>query len=151
MASQQGTVDYLLDQLAGAGGVSAKKMFGEYGLYCDGKMFAIVADDRSSSALPRNPSPASTVAPSTSGSAPCLTRRKPSQRRNEPSGREAFNQYARGTSAKTATCPGTPTSRVIVRSMASVWPKRSRGASATTPQTTGPQPTLLSFGFVAQV
>ena len=46
MASQQGTVDYLLDQLAGAGGVSAKKMFGEYGLYCDGKMFAIVADDQ---------------------------------------------------------------------------------------------------------
>lgn len=45
MASQQGTVDFLLDQLAGAGGVSAKKMFGEYGLYCDGKMFAIVADD----------------------------------------------------------------------------------------------------------
>ena len=45
MASQQGTVDFLLDQMAGAGGVSAKKMFGEYGLYCDGKMFAIVADD----------------------------------------------------------------------------------------------------------
>lgn len=46
MASQQGTVDFLLDQMAGAGGVSAKKMFGEYGLYCDGKMFAIVADDQ---------------------------------------------------------------------------------------------------------
>ena len=46
MASQQGTVDFLLDQLAGAGSVSAKKMFGEYGLYCDGKMFAIVADDQ---------------------------------------------------------------------------------------------------------
>ncbi|OHV95948.1 competence protein TfoX [Janthinobacterium lividum] len=46
MASQQGTVDFLLDQLAGAGSVNAKKMFGEYGLYCDGKMFAIVADDQ---------------------------------------------------------------------------------------------------------
>lgn len=46
MASQQGTVDFLLDQMAGAGGLSAKKMFGEYGLYCDGKMFAIVADDQ---------------------------------------------------------------------------------------------------------
>lgn len=46
MASQQGTVDFLLDQMAGAGSVSAKKMFGEYGLYCDGKMFAIVADDQ---------------------------------------------------------------------------------------------------------
>ncbi len=46
MASQQGTVDFLLDQMAGAGSVNAKKMFGEYGLYCDGKMFAIVADDQ---------------------------------------------------------------------------------------------------------
>lgn len=46
MASQQGTVDFLLDQLAGAGSIHAKKMFGEYGLYCEGKMFAIVADDQ---------------------------------------------------------------------------------------------------------
>ena len=46
MASQQGTVDFLIDQMAGAGNVSARKMFGEYGLYCDGKMFAIVADDQ---------------------------------------------------------------------------------------------------------
>ena len=46
MASQQGTVDFLLDQMASVGSISAKKMFGEYGLYCDGKMFAIVADDQ---------------------------------------------------------------------------------------------------------
>ncbi|MGK5040420.1 TfoX/Sxy family protein [Janthinobacterium sp. GB1R12] len=46
MASQQGTVDFLLDQMAGVGSISAKKMFGEYGLYCEGKMFAIVADDQ---------------------------------------------------------------------------------------------------------
>lgn len=46
MASQQGTVDFLLDQMAGAGSVNAKKMFGEYGLFYDGKMFAIVADDK---------------------------------------------------------------------------------------------------------
>ncbi|WP_298402143.1 hypothetical protein [Janthinobacterium sp.] len=30
MASQQGTVDFFLDQLAGAGSINAKKMFGEY-------------------------------------------------------------------------------------------------------------------------
>lgn len=46
MASQQGTVDFLLDQMAGAGALVAKKMFGETGLYCDGKMFAIIADDQ---------------------------------------------------------------------------------------------------------
>lgn len=46
MASQQSTVDFIVDQMAGAGAVSAKKMFGEYGLYNDGKMFAMVCDDR---------------------------------------------------------------------------------------------------------
>ncbi len=46
MASQQQTVDYLLEQMAGAGAVSARKTFGEYGLHLDGKMFALVCDDR---------------------------------------------------------------------------------------------------------
>ena len=39
MASKQGTADYILEQLAGAGTVTAKKMFGEYGVYCDGKPY----------------------------------------------------------------------------------------------------------------
>jgi TfoX/Sxy family transcriptional regulator of competence genes len=46
MASSQGTVDFLLDQIASAGEVSARKMFGEYGIYCDGKMPALVCDDQ---------------------------------------------------------------------------------------------------------
>ncbi len=46
MASKQSTVDHLLDQLAGAGDVTARKMFGEYGIYCDGKMVALVCDDQ---------------------------------------------------------------------------------------------------------
>lgn len=44
MASKQSTVDYLVDQMGPD--VSARKMFGEYGIYCDGKMVAIVADDQ---------------------------------------------------------------------------------------------------------
>ena len=36
MASQQSTVDFILEQIAGAGEVSARKMFGEYGVFCDG-------------------------------------------------------------------------------------------------------------------
>ncbi len=35
-----------MDQIAGAGAVSAKKMFGEYGIYCDEKLVALVCDDR---------------------------------------------------------------------------------------------------------
>ena len=45
MASQQGHVDYLVDQMAEAS-VRARKMFGEYGLYVDGRMFALVCEDR---------------------------------------------------------------------------------------------------------
>lgn len=46
MASRQETVDFILEQMADAGRVSAKKMFGEYGLYRDGKLFALVCDDQ---------------------------------------------------------------------------------------------------------
>jgi TfoX/Sxy family transcriptional regulator of competence genes len=46
MASKQGTVDFIVGQMAGAGAVSAKKMFGEYAIYCDGKLVALVCDDQ---------------------------------------------------------------------------------------------------------
>lgn len=46
MSTQPSTIDYILEQLASAGSVSARKMFGEYGLYCDGKIVALVCDDQ---------------------------------------------------------------------------------------------------------
>ena len=46
MTSQQRTVDFIIEQIAGAGAVSARKMFGEYGIYCDGRMVALVCDDQ---------------------------------------------------------------------------------------------------------
>lgn len=46
MASDQGFVDYVLDQLDADCGVTAKKMFGEYGLFSGGRMFGMVCDDR---------------------------------------------------------------------------------------------------------
>ena len=46
MASKQSTVDYIVDQMAAAGTIASKKMFGEYGVYLDGKMFALVCDDQ---------------------------------------------------------------------------------------------------------
>jgi DNA transformation protein and related proteins len=45
MASRQSTVDYIVDQMAGAGIVSARRMFGEYGLYLDGKLVGLICDD----------------------------------------------------------------------------------------------------------
>jgi DNA transformation protein len=46
VSSQQKTVDYIVEQSAGAGTMTAKKMFGEYGLYCDGKIVALICDDQ---------------------------------------------------------------------------------------------------------
>jgi TfoX/Sxy family transcriptional regulator of competence genes len=46
MASQQRTIDYLVEQSSGAGTVAAKPMFGEFGVYIDGKMIGLVCDDQ---------------------------------------------------------------------------------------------------------
>lgn len=46
MATNQGTIHFLLDQLTPAGDVSARKMFGEYGIYYAGKMVALVCDEK---------------------------------------------------------------------------------------------------------
>ncbi len=45
MATKQGTVDYILDQLASLEKISARKMFGEYALYCDAKVVGLICDD----------------------------------------------------------------------------------------------------------
>jgi len=45
MAVTKGFIDYVLDQLSKWGNVSAKRLFGGAGLYRDGKMFGIIADD----------------------------------------------------------------------------------------------------------
>lgn len=46
MATKKNTVEYILEQIAAAGIVSARKMFGEYAIYCDGKVVALVCDDQ---------------------------------------------------------------------------------------------------------
>jgi TfoX/Sxy family transcriptional regulator of competence genes len=45
MSTTQSTVDYILDQLASVEDVAVRKMFGEYALYCDGKVVGLVCDD----------------------------------------------------------------------------------------------------------
>jgi DNA transformation protein and related proteins len=46
MASNKSNVDYLLEQMAAAGNVTARTMFGEYAFYCDGKVVALFCDDQ---------------------------------------------------------------------------------------------------------
>jgi TfoX/Sxy family transcriptional regulator of competence genes len=45
MSTRQETVDYLLEQMDGAGPVSARKMFGEFAIYRADKFVALVCDD----------------------------------------------------------------------------------------------------------
>jgi DNA transformation protein len=46
MASRQSTADFILEQIAEAGAVSAKKMFGEYAVYCDEKVVGFICNDQ---------------------------------------------------------------------------------------------------------
>ena len=46
MASHRDFVDYVAEQLREAGVIRAKRMFGEYGLYCDGIFFAVICNDQ---------------------------------------------------------------------------------------------------------
>ncbi len=45
MATERDFVDYLLELLLPIEGITAKRMFGSYGLFRDGLMFALVADN----------------------------------------------------------------------------------------------------------
>jgi TfoX/Sxy family transcriptional regulator of competence genes len=46
MASDLSFVEYVCDQIRAAGQVSFRKMFGEYAIYCDGKVVALVCDNQ---------------------------------------------------------------------------------------------------------
>jgi TfoX/Sxy family transcriptional regulator of competence genes len=46
MASDQKFVDFIIEQINIPGQITYKKMFGEYGLYFDTKLFALVCDNK---------------------------------------------------------------------------------------------------------
>ena len=46
MASSKEFVEYAAEQLRDAGNISYRKMFGEYGWYCDGKFMGVICDDQ---------------------------------------------------------------------------------------------------------
>ncbi len=46
MASDIGFVEYVCEQIRGAGHVSHRRMFGEFAVYCDGKVVALVCDNQ---------------------------------------------------------------------------------------------------------
>ena len=46
MASHPDFVNFVTEQLREAGAIRSRKMFGEYGLYCDDIFFAVICDDQ---------------------------------------------------------------------------------------------------------
>jgi TfoX/Sxy family transcriptional regulator of competence genes len=46
MGSDKSHLEYVMDQIASAGDVTARAMFGEYGIYCDGKICALFCDNK---------------------------------------------------------------------------------------------------------
>ena len=63
MASSKEFVEYAAEQLRDAGNISWRKMFGEYGWYCDGKFMGVICDNQlfikitpeTANAFPNNP------------------------------------------------------------------------------------------------
>ena len=46
MASDESFVEFIADQMGDAGPISYRKMFGEYAIYCHGKVVALVCDNQ---------------------------------------------------------------------------------------------------------
>lgn len=46
MASSLEFIEYVCEQLERAGSITYKKMFGEYGVYCNGKIIGLVCDNQ---------------------------------------------------------------------------------------------------------
>lgn len=46
MASKPEFVAYIADQCSAAGEITYRKMFGEYGIYLDGKIFGLICDNQ---------------------------------------------------------------------------------------------------------
>ena len=46
MASDQKFVDFIIEQIENAVVITAIKMFGEYGIYADGKIFGVICDNK---------------------------------------------------------------------------------------------------------
>jgi len=46
MASSLDFVEYVCTQIGGAGQITYKKMFGEYGVYCNGKIIGVICDNQ---------------------------------------------------------------------------------------------------------
>jgi TfoX/Sxy family transcriptional regulator of competence genes len=45
MSSDENFVQFIVEQMEDAGNITCRKMFGEYALYCNGKVVALICDN----------------------------------------------------------------------------------------------------------
>lgn len=46
MASDLSLVEFIVEQMGGAGEITYIRMFGEFGVYCDGKIIGLICDNK---------------------------------------------------------------------------------------------------------
>jgi DNA transformation protein and related proteins len=46
LSSDLAFIEYICDQISGAGSINSRKMFGDYAIYCDGKVIALACDNQ---------------------------------------------------------------------------------------------------------
>jgi len=46
MATHKEIVDFVVDQIENSGDITAKSMFGEYGIFSNGKIFGLICDNK---------------------------------------------------------------------------------------------------------
>ncbi len=46
MATDEAFIEFVVDQMSDAGRIASRKMFGEYAIYCDDKVVALVCDNQ---------------------------------------------------------------------------------------------------------
>lgn len=95
MASDLDFVDHVCDQVRGAGRVAHRKMFGEYAIYVDDKLVALVCDDQ----LFVKPTPAGRALLGTPVEAPPYPGAKPSFLLEELDDDELLTALFRATAA----------------------------------------------------
>lgn len=85
MASSESAVAHICEQIAAAGTIVARKMFGEYGVYCDGTFIGVICEGTlflKVTGPARAVEPTLTLAPAYKGAKPSF--RIPSEMLDDP-------------------------------------------------------------------
>lgn len=96
MGSSESAVAHICEQMGAAGAIAARKMFGEYGVYCDGIFIGVICEDTlflKVTEAARSAEPELVLAPAYDGAKPSF--RIPSDMLEDPERLAHFTQIVR--------------------------------------------------------